>query len=455
MSRAIQGNGYWNEYWETLQRKRLEEIHLKRIRWLLKYAYENSKLYHRKYHEKGIKPEDIRTMDDFVRKVPFTTKDEILAAQSEAPPFGGAIACDYDDVLHIFQTSGTTGTPLRIPFTYYDTVKYGEDWAYGFWAVGIRPSDSFYFAFGWGMFTGFWSCYWGVKRMGGKVISGGGASTEDRIKHMQVYKPTVLVATPTYAIHLAETAKRMGVDPKSLGLKYFYGAGEPGPTALPKLREELENTYGIKAYELYGLGEVGAIAPACPTQKGTHLNESNYHCMVADPENGDLVAEGERGENIVTSFAQLTQPVIKYKTKDIVEWHYSETCECGRTWILYKGTVLGRVDYVAKIRGVNVYQTAVENLVRSVPGSSPYLEMHIDLDERSMDHMLVRVEADPSVPKESYKDLEQRVAEELRANLGVRINVEFVPPGSLPRYELKAKKMFDHRPRERRIPMAR
>jgi phenylacetate-CoA ligase len=450
---VVSDDKFWNPYWETMPRKELEQIQLRRIRWLIKYAYENTTLYHRKYHQAGLKPDDIKTMDDFIKKVPFVTKDDILAAQTESPPFGGALACDYYEILHVFQTSGTTGAPLRIPFTHYDTIKYGEDWVYGFWAVGIRPRDSFYFAFGWGMYAGFWSCYWGVRRLGAKVISGGGVSTEDRIRQMQALKPTVLVATPTYALYLAETCRKMGLDPKSLGLKYFYGAGEPGPTALPKLREELESAFGVKAYELYGVAEVGAIAPACPTQIGVHLNESNYHCLVVDPETGEVVSEGERGENVVTSFAQLAQPVIKYRTKDIVEWHYSEPCECGRTWVLYKGSVLGRTDYVVKIRGINVYQTAVENIVRSVPGTSPHLEMHIRLDERGMDDMLVRVEADPTVPRESYRELAEKIAEELRAAIGVRLDVEVVPPGSLPRYELKAKKMFDHRPKERRLQM--
>ncbi|MDW8041615.1 MAG: AMP-binding protein [Nitrososphaerota archaeon] len=434
-----------------MPRKQLEEVQLRRIRQLIKYAYENSRFYHEKFRKAGLKVDDVKTMEDFVKRVPVTTKEEITAAQSTSPPFGDALACHQSEVLHLFQTSGTTGAPLRIPFTHYDTIKYGEDWAYGFWAVGIRPGDSFYFAFGWGMYTGFWSCYWGVRRFGGMVISGGGVSTEDRIRQIQSLRPTVLVATPTYALYLAETARKMGIDPKSLGLKYFYGAGEPGPTALPKLREELESSFGIKAYELYGVAEVGAIAPACPTQKGTHLNESNYHCIVIDPESGEMVAEGERGENVLTSFAQLAQPVIKYRTKDVVEWHYSEPCECGRTWTFYKGSVLGRTDYVVKIRGINVYQTAVENIIRSVLGTSPHLEIHIRLDERGMDDMLVKVEADPSVPKSAFKDLEERVSEELRRSIGVRLAVEVVAPGTLPRYELKAKKMIDERPKERQI----
>jgi len=447
---------FWNPIWETMPRKKLDEIHLKRIKKLIRYAYTHTQLYRRKFRECGLTPDDINTMDDFVKKVPFTTKEDLTYSQSPEQMFAvDALAEKSDTIIHYFQTSGTTGLPLKIPFSHYDTIKYGEDWVYGFWAVGIRPRFRFYFAFSWGMYAGFWSCYWGVRRLGCTAISGGGVGTEDRIKQLQSLKPDVLVATPTYAVYIAEMCRKMGVDPKSFGLKFFYGAGEPGPTAIPKLREELESYYGVKAYELYGVAEVGAIAPACPLQLGTHLNESNYHCIVIDPETGELLSEGERGENVVTSFAQLSQPVIKYRTKDIVEWHYSDACECGRTWVLYKGSVLARSDYVVKVRGVNIYQTAIENIIRSIPGASPYIEMHLRLDERKLDDMLIKVEADQSLPSEMYSDLENKIAEAIRGVIGVRLAVEVLPPNSLPRYELKAKKIFDHRPKERRMLLER
>ena len=224
---------FWNEYTETMPREQLDALHLQRLQALVDYAYESSAFYRRKFDACGLKPGDIRTLDDFKRKVPLTDKSEFVDLQLEAPPYGPTLAMPYEFVAHHCETSGTTGKPLAIPYSMYDTVRYGESWVYGFWALGIRPADTFYFAFGWGNFAGFWSAYWGARRLGCRVISGGGLDTKGHIQAIMRMRPTVLISTPTFALRMAAVAEEMGVDLSQSSIKFTYHAGEPGPTALP------------------------------------------------------------------------------------------------------------------------------------------------------------------------------------------------------------------------------
>jgi phenylacetate-CoA ligase len=436
---------YWNPYMETLPREKLDALHLKRLKSLLRYAYDNSPFYRRKFQEAEVTPEDIHTLEDFKRKVPITDKSDFLQLQEEKPHYGQTGAMPEEYLAHHCETSGTTGIPLRIPYTMYDTERYGESWAYGFWALGIRPTDSFYFAFNWGLFAGFWSAYWGVRRLGGKVYSGGGQTSEGHIRLIQHLKPSVLICTPTYALHLAEVAREMGVDPAGLSVKYTYHAGEPGPCALPAVRAQLEEFWGATSGELYGLAEVGGLAPGCPTREGVHMDEVNHFSWSRDPETGEEVPEGKIGENIVTTYVNNAQPLINYRTHDLVERHFS--CECGRTWPLLRGVVLGRSDFMVTIRGTNVYQSAVENILGTIPGVSSHYQM-ILTREKGMDRMLVQVEPTRDFPLEGYAELTKRIEETIRQALKVRLETEVVPVDSLPRYELKTKRIIDQRPKE-------
>src|SRR5208282_1133277 len=187
---------FWNEYTETMPREELDALHLKRLRALAEYAYELSPFYRVKFDAAGLKPRDIRTIEDFKRRVPLTDKSEFVGLQETAPPYGPTLALPPEFVVHHCETSGTTGVPLSIPYSMSDTVRYGESWVYGFWALGIRPSDSFYFAFSWGNFAGFWSAYWGARRLGCRVLSGGGLDTKGHIQAILRMRPTVLISTP-------------------------------------------------------------------------------------------------------------------------------------------------------------------------------------------------------------------------------------------------------------------
>ncbi|MBI4481783.1 MAG: hypothetical protein HY652_02720 [Acidobacteria bacterium] len=440
---------YWNPYAETLPREQLEDLHLRKLRALMEYAHHASPFYRRKFQQAQVRPEDIKTLEDFKKRVPLTDKSEFISLQQENPPYGETGALPLEYVAFHSETSGTTGVPLGVPFTSYDMERYGESWIYGYWALGIRPQDTFYFAFNWGLFGGFWSAYWGARRLGVRVVSGGGQNSEGHLRLIQRLKPTVLLATPTYALRLAETARGLGIDPGTLGIRYTYHAGEPGPCSIETMRKQLENSWKAVAGELYGIQEIDAMAPGCPTGTGVHMNELNTFSWSCHPETGQEVAEGEIGENIVTSYVNSAQPLLNYRTHDLVQRHLH--CECGRTWHFLKGVVLGRSDFMVAIRGVNVYQTAVENVLGKIAGLSSHYELVITRD-RGLDEMTVRAEPVRDVVVSDYGKLASGVEQSIREALGVRLGVELVAPGSLPRYELKTKRIIDKRPKEvRRI----
>ena len=442
LSAQAMSSPYWNELTETMPRERLDALHLQKIRRLLAFTYDNSEFYRDKLDAAGIKPGDIQSLEDFKRKVPLTDKTDFLHLQADQPPYGPTRCVPTDLLAHHCETSGTTGIPLAIPYTMYDTVRYGESWTYGFWSLGIRPGDSFYFAFAWGNFSGFWSAYWGVRRFGGKVVSGGGLDTKGHITAIERLKPTVLISTPTFALRMAEVAKEMGVDVSQSSIKFTYTAGEPGPTALPAMRKQLEEAWGASAGELLGIAEVDAMAPGCPLGDGVHVNEMNVYSWVMDPETGAEVGEGEIGENIVTSYANNAQPFFNYRTHDLVRAR--STCGCGRTWLKFEGSVLGRTDFMITVRGTNVYPTAIENVLGETAGVSSHYELILSHDKGN-DVMKVRFEPEKNVPADQWTALAERLGEGIREALHVRLEVE---PESLPRYDLKTRRIFDERPKE-------
>ncbi len=452
LSAQAAASPFWNEHAETLPRERLDALHLSRLKQLMRYVYDHSDFYRGKFDAAGVKPDDIRTLEDFKTGVPITDKQDFIHLQGEQPPYGPTLALPPDVLAHHAETSGTTGTPLAIPYSMYDTVRYGESWCYAFWATGIRPSDSFYFAFGWGTFVGFWSAYWGVRRFGGRLISGGGLDTKGHIEAIRRLEPTVLISTPTFALRMAAVAKEMGVDLAESSIKFTIHAGEPGPTALPAMRRAIEDAWGARAGELLGIAEIDAFAPCNTIGDGVHVNELSVFSWVRDPVTGVEVDEGEIGENIITSYTNSAQPLLNYRTHDLVRPRYS--CPSGRTWLKFDGSVLGRTDFMIALRGTNVYPTAVENILGETAGVSSNYEMHIKQVDGN-DAMEVRFEPEKTVARDSWETLARDVAGRIRAALHVQLEVIAVEPDSLPRYDLKTRRVFDQRPREFRRALER
>lgn len=433
---------FWNPHTQTLSRAELDRLHLRKLQALIAYAYRHSLMYRRLLDRAKVKPEQIRTIDDFDMRVPVIDKKEILEAQAVTPPFGEALAVPEDLVLHRFQTSGSTGVPLHLPLTYHSSLLWGESWCYLYWAAGLRPRHSFYFPFHWGIFAAFWSAYMGVRRLGGTVISGGGLDSRGRITQVLAYKPDVVLATPTYALYLGEVAREMGVDLRKTSVSVVIVSGEPGGS-IPTTRDAIAETWGARVYELYGIAELGPTNPGCPLADRVHLCEDWYHALVVD-EQGRRVPDGEVGEHLVTSYTQHGQPLIKYRTHDLVRWTHAP-CGCGTTWLGYPGGVLGRSDHMIIVKGVNVYPTAVEALLHQISGLSEHYEVHVSMVAAN-DAVTVKAEARPGVPADGYATLRGEAEGVLKTAIGVTIGAEVLPPGTLPRYELKAKRFFDHRP---------
>lgn len=438
---------YWNAHTETMPREQLDALHLKKLQLLTDYVWHHSPFYRRAMENAGVTPEQINSLDDFKKRMPVTDKQDFLALQQERPPYGDTIALPEEMIAHHAETSGTTGAPLGIPYSLYDTERYGESWNYGFWGHGIRPSDSFYFAFNWGNFAGFWSCYWAVRRFGGKLISGGGANSEQHIQNILRMKPTVLISTPTFAIRLAQVGRDMGHDMAASSINFTYHAGEPGPFALPAMKKQIDEAWGADSGELLGIAEIEAFAPGCPNRDAVHPNEMNVFCWSMDPDSGEEVSAGEIGENIITSYTNSAQPLLNYRSHDLVR--REKSCSCGRTWDRLDGVVLGRTDFMVTVRGTNVYQTAVENILGETPGVSPYYELVLEHADGN-DRMTVRYEPDREVAEGDYPALSGRLQDAIHKALHVRLEMEPLAPETLPRYDLKTKRIVDNRPKEMR-----
>ncbi len=436
---------YWNRYMETLPRERLDALHLAKLQMLLAYVYDHVPFYRARFDDAGLKPADVRSLADFKRKVPLLDKKDFLALQATDPPYGPTLGLPMEMIVHHCETSGTTGTPLAIPYSMYDTERYGENWCYAFWALGIRPEDSFYFAFNWGNFAGLWSTYWGVRRFGSRVISGGGANTEGHVANILRLKPTVLCATPTYALRLAHVAREMGHDMRESSVKFIVGGGEPGPFALPALRDALDEAWDAQSCDQMGIAEVDAFGVGDANRDGVLVNEMNVFCWSIDPDSLEEVPDGEIGENIVTSYVNSAQPLINYRTHDLVRRVY--TGAEGRTWAKLEGVILGRTDFMITVRGTNVYPTAVENLIGEFAGASPHYQMVLTRED-AYDRMTVEFEPLPDTMETEWPDIAKGLQEHIHRALKVRLECAVVAPGSLPRYELKTKRIIDRRPKD-------
>jgi phenylacetate-CoA ligase len=338
---------------------------------------------------------------------------------------------------------------LRELISRYDEYALTEPIVAEMWDLGLRPGDSIYYCFHFGIWIGLWAFYWCARRLGLRVLSGGGLSSEDRIRHILALKPTAVAGTPTYLLHLTDVAKGMGLDLREAGVKYLLGGGEPG-FGVEATRQALSKGWGVgnNISDTYGIGETMHAAVECGAHAGgVHVPERILHSYSIDPDTGERLGEGQVGENVVTSHGRIGQIFIKYRTHDLVERYEHFDHGCGWTWAFLKGGVLGRTDNMIVIRGVNVYPTAVENLLGQVDGTTNYYEIHVNREE-DMDRLTVKVEAREDVDPSSYSDVARQAEEAYRTTLGVRLAVEVVPPKTLPRYELKTTRFFDHRPAE-------
>jgi phenylacetate-CoA ligase len=440
-------SAYWNPKNETMAREELQALQLYKLRRLCEWAYATTPFHRRRFDAAGFHPEQLKTLDD-LRRIPFMTREEWMESLQQKPLFGDLLATDPVNAIRYHLTSGTTGrTPLRVLDGTRDWDWISEMWCYGFWAFGVRPSDSVYFAFGYGSFIGFWGAHYCCEKIGALVIPGGAQTTEARIKQIIELGATTVCSTPTYALHMWQKAREMGIDlAKEAKVNKLILSGEPAGS-IPAVKRQLEEAWGARCGDTAGMTELGTIMIfECSHQPGgTHIIEDNYIEEVLDPNSDRPVGYGELGERVVTSFGRGFIPVIRYRTRDMVMKVPASTCSCGRTWDLYSGGIRGRWDDMKLIRGTNVYPRAVEAIVREYNAIDEF-QIYIWRKDDLQDEIDVRVELVPGHEHE-WPTLQEQLKKDLaNAHEGLRFNVVLMERGQLPRFELKARRLVDVRP---------
>ena len=432
-------SSYWNEKMETLPFKELQALQLERLKRQVKHVYENNAIQRKKLKDAGVTPADIRTLDD-LQKIPFSVKDELR----EHYPIG--LQCvPQEEVLRYHMSSGTTGKPIACGYTREDIEVWAEVMARSLYAAGGRKGDIFQNAYGYGLFTGGLGFHYGGEKLGMSVIPTAAGNTARQILVMKDMRTTFLGCTPSYAQLLGETLEREGVDVvNDLELRVGLHGAEPWTD---ELRERIEKSLGFKAhgggaFDHYGLTEMTGpgVASECEARTGLHVWSDHFLAEIIDPETGEQVGPGEKGELVLTTLSKEAVPFLRYRTKDITVLD-TEPCECGRTHprIL---KIMGRADDMLIIRGVNVFPSQIEHvLLQHDELAEPF---QIVINRRgALDQLMVRVEQrDISVSRDALKGMLEK---ELRETLLVSVLVEVEKPNTLPRFEGKARRIIDER----------
>jgi phenylacetate-CoA ligase len=414
---------------ETASPERLSEQRWRRVQALVRETLGANPFWTARWRDAGLaRAEDLTGWDDFVR-LPLLRKRDLVDDQLAHPPFGSNLTYPLDRYVRVHQTSGTSGAPIRWLETQESWDWWARCWGYVLAGAGIGPRDRVYFPFSFGLFIGFWAGFEGARALGALAIPGGGQDSLARLDALQQLGATALVCTPSYALHLVETARARGIDPRKLGVRVTVHAGEPG-AGIPAVRARIEDGWGARAFDHAGMTEVGAYGYECAEQAGLHVNESEFVIEVLDP---STLAPAQEGELVLTNLGRAGSPVFRYRTGDRVRI-VETACGCGRTFRRLEGGILGRLDDMLIIRGVNVFPSAIEGIVRRFPAVEEFqIEVfrHGELDEAR-----VLIETDGT----DGRALCGLLHEALRAALGLRLEV-VTAPQALPRFELKARRV--------------
>lgn len=440
----IEEQKYWNPILEILPHEEIKALQLKKFRRIFRWAYDHSSFHRSLYEKAGIKPEDIRSFDD-IRHVPAVEKAMMRDIQRKEPfPYGDALCVPIEDVTEFRQTSGTTGQPVYQPDTWTDWEWWAESWAYILWAQGYRPRDRVFIPFGYNVFVAFWAGHYAAEKIGCEVVPGGVLDTKARILKIQELAATAMMATPTYVLGMAATAKnKMGLDPSEMTINKITCAGEPG-AGIPTTKKRMEAAWGARVYDHAGATEIGAWSYECQAQPGgMHVNEALFLVEIEDVETGEIIEEpGKRGKMIITALDRAAQPCIRFDSKDIIEWD-KDPCPCGRTFRLIKGGVVGRADDITKVKGVLLAPSAIEEVVRGVEGLGDEYEVVVD-KKGDVDRILLKVELMPG-HQDMRQTIEERLKDQLRLKTNLGYQLEFYDYETLPRYDVKARRFKDLR----------
>jgi phenylacetate-CoA ligase len=423
-------------------RAEIEAAQLEELRTLVAELFPANQFYSRKLSAAGI-TFDVASLDDFCSRFPFTTKHELAADQVAQPPFGTNLTYPLARYNRYHQTSGTTAAPLRWLDTPESWEWMVENWTQVLVAAGVGAADRVYFAFSFGPFIGFWLAFDAAARLGCLCIPGGGLSSAARLLAITQNQATVLCCTPTYAMRLAEAAAREKIDLAASTVRKLLVAGEPGGS-IPAVRAQLERLWpGAEVFDHHGMTEVGPVTYQCPARPGVlHVIEMSYLAEVIDPSTGKVVAAGQMGELVLTTLGRTGSPVLRYRTGDLVKRGAADAsatsapCICGRHDMTLEGGIVGRSDDMVLVRGVNVYPSAVEQIVRGAGGVSEY-QVQIS-SARGMSELSLQIEPSPDCA--DVAGLVHHLKRSFETALALRIPITTVPFGTLPRPEMKGKR---------------
>ena len=424
---------------ETLPREEIEALQLERLRETVSRVYARVPAYKKKMDEAGVKPEDIRSLADLAR-LPFVTKQDMR----DNYPFG-LFAVGRDELVRIHASSGTTGKPTVVGYTQGDLDTWTECVSRIACMGGAEPTDIAQICFGYGMFTGALGLHYGLENIGAAIVPSSTGNSQKQIMYMQDFETSLLVATPSYALRLAEVAREMGLNPESdLRVKTALVGSELLTDAM---REEMHKFWGkdMLITSNYGMSELmgPGVSGECLEHCGMHINEDFFIPEIINPETGEVLPAGEKGELVITCIKKDALPLIRYRTKDITRLFY-EKCKCGRTFCRMEN-LSGRSDDMLKIRGVNVFPSQIEEVILSVEELGPHYEIILER-EGYLDKLIVRVELAHST--DSFSELERITAvvkNKLKVILGLDAKVMLVSPNTLQRFEGKAKRVKDLR----------
>lgn len=430
---------FWDPEVETLPRPSLERLQLERLQRHLELAYAGSPYYRSAFNEAGVNPGCLAHLQDLGR-FPFTDKRVERDRQLAAPLLGDLTAAPEEEVVFVSASSGSTGVPTLSPFTKEDFDDFQDAQARLFWAAGMRPKDRYLHALNFTLFVGGPDVI-GAQRLGALCIWAGTVASDRLLFIMKELGPTVTWTTPSYAWHLGESAKEQGVDPaRDLRIRKIIVAGEPGGS-IPATRQAIEGLWGAELFDFYGISDIyGACAGMCSERDGLHLVEDQILLEVLDPATHEAVAEGSAGEMVLTTLKKRARPMIRFRTGDIVT-ATRERCPCGRTHARIK--VIGRIDDMFIISGVNVFPSDIEYVIRQIPGLSGEYRITV-YESEHLAKFDLEIESDEGAL--APQALSEKVTHQVKARLGVKPSrVQIVNKGTLPRTTHKAKRLFDKR----------
>jgi len=448
-------NRYWSTRLDTASTDELREIQNEKLRVSAQYCYLHIPFYRRKFDRIGLRPDDIKSVDDLIL-IPITTRGEMAEDLANNPPWGAYTAVD-DNVWRergwqIFATSGTTAQPRIFRYTEFDRKMWAWTDARAMWAMGFRPMrDVAMLAFGYGPHVWLWGVHYALNLMRIPIITAGGLDSRVRARFIEQFQPTILACTPSYALYLAGVMRGMNIDPASTSIRRLFCAGEPG-FSIPATRSLIESTWNAELHEFYGCTEAapsagGYTCSVVAGQKGipvsTHLMADTQIWETVDPNTLQPAGQGQPGLSVVTNLCSEASPQLRFLVGDFTTLTW-DRCECGRTHPRALGGFRGRADDMLNVRGVTLFPSSVEDAVRRVPGVGEEFQIILSI-ENNLDVLTVEIEASPDIPPHRYVDLARLAETEIRSRCELRPVINVLPYGTLPKTDFKAKRLKDLR----------